>query len=698
MLPSTRRRFVGERRSDGRDERERRDGPSLAGGRGCLAEGEPRLPDAARRCDRRRRPRHQHGPRVHGRGDEARGRRRPARSGADVDRRRLHARLDGRRRERTALGHSPAAGRPRHRKRRRVRRCPAGARAARGARRRRRARRRRGRRQNDGRFPLARGACARRVAEERRLDCRSARDGAGSRRGRHARDRPAAGAEGTGVVPRRAEHRPSGSRRDLDRIDPRRARAVRRGRVVNELVLQGLPAAGGIAVGRALVFRDPPPPREGPGGPDEQKRALVALVRVAAELGYAAKRLRARGLADEAEILEACALIAQDPDLREAAVETAATTSAEASVTVAAERHAAILDGRSFPTGEGDVVLIARELGASELTELRLGQSQIVGVALAAGAITSHAAIMARALGLPMVVSTGDELLSLAEGEVVVDGGSGRIVVAPDPATRRSATAAIEHRAGRRTALAQMRALPSVTTDGVPVRLLGNASTAGEVASSLEAGAEGVGLLRTELAFLQAGRWPTEEQHAAALTPALARLEGRLATVRTFDFGSDKTPPFLAGDERRGLDLALAFPDELLAQLRAIVRAGARAQLRVLLPLVESGEQVRAARALLALAAAEAPYPALGAMIETPAAARRAAEIAREADFLSIGTNDLVQYTLGLDRELPVASTLAAADPEVLRHVAAVAAAGQRAGLPVEVCGEAAGEPPLAAF
>src|SRR5919206_396817 len=157
---------------------------------------------------------------------------------------------------------------------------------------------------------------------------------------------------------------------------------------------------------------------------------------------------------------------------------------------------ALILAGRSFPTGEGDVVLVARELGASELTELRLGQSQIVGVALAAGAITSHAAIMARALGLPMVVSTGDELLSLAEGEVVVDGGSGRVVVAPDPATRRSATVAIEHRAGRRTALAQMRGLPSVTTDGVPVRLLGNASTAGEVASSLEAGAEGVGLPR----------------------------------------------------------------------------------------------------------------------------------------------------------------------------------------------------------
>jgi multiphosphoryl transfer protein len=495
---------------------------------------------------------------------------------------------------------------------------------------------------------------------------------------------------------------------------------------VNELVLQGLPAADGIAVGRALVFSDPPPAPEGPGGPDEEKRVLVALTRVAAELGYAADRLRARDLADEAEILDACSLIAQDPDLRETALEAAATTSAEASVTAAAERHAALLEalpdpmlaaraadvrevgrravailaGRSFPRGEsdGDVVLVARELGASELTELRLGQSQIVGVALAAGAITSHAAIMARALGLPMVVSAGDELLARAESQVVVNGNSGTVILAPDPATLRSAEIAIEHHTGRRTALAQMRGLPSVTSDGVPVRLLGNASTAGEVASVLEAGAEGVGLLRTELAFLQADRWPTEEQHLTALTPALARLEGRLATVRTFDFGSDKTPPFLAGDERRGLDLALAFPDELLAQLRAIVCAGARAQLRILLPLVESGEQVRAVRALLARAAADGPAPALGAMIETPEAARRADEIAREADFFSIGTNDLVQYTLALDRDLPVASTLAAGEPEVLRHVAAVAAAGRRAGFPVEVCGEAAGEPPLAAL
>jgi phosphoenolpyruvate-protein kinase (PTS system EI component) len=361
-------------------------------------------------------------------------------------------------------------------------------------------------------------------------------------------------------------------------------------------------------------------------------------------------------------------------------------------------RATSILAGRSFPAANGDAVLVSRELGPSELAELRLGDGRIVGVALAAGAITSHAAIMARALGVPMVVGAGEQLLSLARGEVIVDGGAGTVVIAPEPKTAHAARTDAESRARRRKALAEMRDLPAVTRDAVAVRLLCNASTAAEVAFGLEAGADGIGLLRTELAFLHAERWPTEEEHVAALTPVLSQLDGRIATVRTFDFGSDKTPPFLAGDPRRGLELALAYPDELLAQLRAIMRAGRETKLRVLLPLVENAPQMRVVRALLARAAADAPPPLLGAMIETPDAARHAAEIALEADFLSIGTNDLVQYTLALDRELPVASTLTAAEPEVLRNVAAVGAAGRRADVIVEVCGEAAGEPALAAL
>jgi phosphoenolpyruvate-protein kinase (PTS system EI component) len=247
--------------------------------------------------------------------------------------------------------------------------------------------------------------------------------------------------------------------------------------------------------------------------------------------------------------------------------------------------------------------------------------------------------------------------------------------------------------------LAGSRALPAVTRDGRKVRLLCNASTPVEVSAGLAAGAEGVGLLRTELAFLETGDWPTDSEHAEVLRPALALLAGRTATVRTLDFGADKTPPFLAGITQRGLELSLSYPDEFEAQLRGILETGAATVLRILVPLVRDAQQLRQARAQLDKAlnavAWSGPLPELGAMIETPEAASRAEEIAAEADFLSIGTNDLVQYTLGLDRELPLATVQAAADPEVLGHIAAVVDAAHAHDLTVEVCGEAAGEAPL---
>ncbi|MDX6411438.1 MAG: multiphosphoryl transfer protein [Gaiellaceae bacterium] len=309
---------------------------------------------------------------------------------------------------------------------------------------------------------------------------------------------------------------------------------------------------------------------------------------------------------------------------------------------------------------------------------------------------------MARAFGVPMVVAAGDDLLGLADTELIVDGDVGDVVAAPERATLERARNEIAQRKRRSKELERSRGLPAKTTDGVSIRLLCNAATAAEVDAGLRAGADGVGLLRTELAFLEARAWPSEDEHVAALAAPLRRLHGRIATVRTFDFGADKTPPFLEGEPRRGLTLALAHPDALAAQLRAILRAGAGTELRVLLPLVETPAQLRRVRVLLLEAMQAVGWvglpPALGAMIETPDAARHALDIALEADFLSIGTNDLVQYTLGLDRELPVASAQTAADPAVLSLVAAVTAAAAGAGLEVEVCGEAAGEPPLAAL
>jgi phosphoenolpyruvate-protein kinase (PTS system EI component) len=482
---------------------------------------------------------------------------------------------------------------------------------------------------------------------------------------------------------------------------------------MSERELRGLAASGGLAIGRALVWHDAEPVA-GEGDP------LAALDAVAAELARGAERFRAAGLEDEADILETNQLMVEDPALRLEVVRLGADLAPAESLRQATARHADLLAGlpdpmlaaratdirqlgvravralagATMPAPTENSILITRDLGPADIADLRLEVGLVVGIALAEGAGTSHAAIMARAFGVPMTVGLGDDLLSIDAGEaVIVEGDEGIVVAGASPARLREAENQLRHRRRLRDERIAARGLPAVTRDGRLVSLLCNAVTAAEVTAGLEAGAEGVGLLRTELAFLEASAWPTEDEHFAALAPPLARLRGLVATVRTLDFGADKTPPFLAGIADRGLTLMLSHPAELEKQLRAIVRAAQGTHLRLLLPLVESAEQVRTVRALVGNADVS-----VGAMIETPAAAGRAAEIAAEADFLSIGTNDLVQYTLGLDRERPVASASTAAEPIVLQLIAQVVNAAHAAGKTVEVCGEAAGETAVAAL
>jgi phosphoenolpyruvate-protein kinase (PTS system EI component) len=493
--------------------------------------------------------------------------------------------------------------------------------------------------------------------------------------------------------------------------------------------LVGVAAAAGVAVGRAIVLRDNGAETVGLGSETERDRALAALAAVVAELSATAERLRAEGLEAEGEILEANALMAADPMLREEVSRLALELPAAAAVRRAADRHADLLAGIPDPLlaaraadvrelgrraarklagavrsrrSNGPAIVVARDLGPADVAEMREpGAAAICGIALAEGAATSHAAIMARSLGLPMAVALGDDLLAVEEGgTLVLDGDRGRLYVEPDPTLEAWGRTTMTWAARVREALAAGRALPPVTRDGRRIALLCNAGSAAEVRAGLEAGADGIGLLRTELAFLEARAWPTEAEHYEALAPLLALVRGLPATVRILDFGADKTPPFLAGTRERGVTLALAHPEALAAQLRAMLRAAEGVRLRVLLPLVEVPEQLRTARRLLAEAAGAVgvPAPLLGAMIETPAAAARAAALAAEADFFSIGTNDLVQYTLGLDRERPLATVQTAADPAVLRHMAAAAEAAAAAGIPLEVCGEAAGVPALAAL
>jgi phosphoenolpyruvate-protein kinase (PTS system EI component) len=492
-----------------------------------------------------------------------------------------------------------------------------------------------------------------------------------------------------------------------------------------ERVLRGAPASPGMAAGAARVL-DPPrgPTRVVPPGerPAEAARVSEALRAAADEIERLAERMRSAGREAEAEIVATGALMALDPALATAA-EAAVTgrgTPAPDAIVEAAEVHAAAIaaiddanlaaradDVRSLgrraarlaagapspeASADGDVVLVARDLGPADVGELG---PEVRAIVLAAGAVTAHAAIVARSLGLPMVVALGDELLEAGEGTpIVVEGGDGLVVTNPAPERLELARSETAERARALALAREQRGLPAVTRDGRRVRVLANAVTVAEVTAALDAGAEGAGLIRTELAFLDAHDWPDEAAHRAALEPVLGALAGMTATVRVLDFGGDKVPPFLRGRPERGIELLLAHPEALSAQLRAAIAAGEGCELRLLLPLVSSAEQVVAVREAAEEAAAavgSSRAAILGAMVELPEAAQGAAELADVSNFLSIGTNDLTAATLGVDRF--AAGEAPAHHPRVLALIAQTVRAAGAAGVPLEVCGEAASDP-----
>jgi phosphoenolpyruvate-protein kinase (PTS system EI component) len=269
----------------------------------------------------------------------------------------------------------------------------------------------------------------------------------------------------------------------------------------------------------------------------------------------------------------------------------------------------------------------------------------------------------------------------------------GSVIIDPSVAGARAADADMR---GRRLAAELARTVrdqPAITSDGRRVRVLANVSSSAEVDVGFGAGAEGIGLLRTELAFLDAAEWPSERAHRAALVPIFSRLEGRPAVVRVLDFGADKTPPFLRGVRERGLELLLANAKAFEEQLRAILTCARGRDVRILLPMVSHPEEVVASGALMRLAADALgieELPPIGSMIETPLAAKNAPLIADQCAFLSIGTNDLTAATLGADRF--AANRARAYDPRVLRLIARSVAAAHDAGIPLEVCGEAASD------
>jgi phosphoenolpyruvate-protein phosphotransferase len=495
---------------------------------------------------------------------------------------------------------------------------------------------------------------------------------------------------------------------------------------MTEVAFRGHPAAPGAALGPAWtrVDGDDPPP----GDVDHEcARVERGLALVVVELESLAARLRSEGHDADADIVEANRMMAADPGLVIAArAAVAGGGTARRAITEAAAPHIAALANLDDPTlasraadlraiarragelanGDGvgppaGAIVLAEDLGPSEVASWA---GQIAGIVLAQSGTTAHAAIVARSLGIPLVTGVGAPALNIPDGEqIAVDADRGLVLRNFSPATRVRFRGRIERARDEAERALSESCEPAVTRDGRAVRLLANAGTRAEVDAALAAGADGIGLLRTELAFLDATEWPDEESHRRALEPLLAPLAHRIATVRTLDFGGDKTPPFLAGTDaasplgRRGIRLALSSPDGVAPQLRALLMVAGDAVVRILIPMISEADEVDAVREIARAARDEVvpggPDPLVGAMIEIPAAALNAAAIARRCDFLSVGTNDLVQYTMATDRQDPAAAARAVAyHPAVLRLIARAVTAAHSAGIPVDVCGEAAGD------
>jgi phosphoenolpyruvate-protein kinase (PTS system EI component) len=469
-------------------------------------------------------------------------------------------------------------------------------------------------------------------------------------------------------------------------------------------------------------------PRVGSGGAEPEVTSTDVEVRAAFEAAAArlddlARSLGRDGATSSADIVAAEALIARDPAFVEEVVGLLAGPDgipAGDAVTRVAERHASVMEGLASAdlreraadirqvgrmVGDelagrvppipppGPFVLLAHEVTAPDLLTYA---GQVAGAVSVLGGAGSHASIVARALGVPLVAGVEPAVIDAADGApVLVDGAAGDVVVSPDDST----TTAVRARTSESSAdeLRAARALPAVTTDGVEVTLLANVASTTEARRALDAGAEGVGLLRTELPFLAATDWPSEREHREALRPVLEVLRGRPVVVRLLDFTSDKTPPFLAGHQvASSLTLLLQHEDALDAQLRAVLRDTASTDVRVMLPMVTRPEELVLVRDRLARAADAVGtdrLPAVGAMLELPEAIERLAELADVADFFSLGTNDLTASTLGLGRTDPRLSPAAAADPRVLRLVERAVLVCLSAGRALSVCGDAAADP-----
>ena len=354
-----------------------------------------------------------------------------------------------------------------------------------------------------------------------------------------------------------------------------------------------------------------------------------------------------------------------------------------------------------------NTIVLAHDLLPSEM--VRLERRRIKGVVLDAGGAASHAAIIARSLQLPTVVGTGDCSQQVTDGDlVVVDGNEGQVHLRPDVRGERRYRARRRRQLRRERNLERRRNLPAVTLDGQEIALMANVDVQTEVQTAVDHGARGVGMYRTEFLYLNY-RLPSEEEQFKVYSALVESLVPHPVVIRTMDLGGDKLShvlevppeanPFLGW---RGIRICLDAPDLFKTQLRALLRAGVQGEVQILLPMISSLNELRRIRELVEEAKDElrvagqpfAEHCKLGIMVEVPSVALMADRFAGEVDFFSLGTNDLTQYALAVDRGMSkVAWLYDPFHPAVLRLIEMVADSGQRTNTPVSICGEMAGDP-----
>jgi len=506
-------------------------------------------------------------------------------------------------------------------------------------------------------------------------------------------------------------------------------------------VIKGIIASEGIAIGHAFLYARSLPEIEARSVEDVDKelarlqRTLEGVEQTLVTLEGEAAQKVGRG---KARVFEAHRMMLSDPAFRdeiqniirtqricaEVAVQRVAETLRAAFESMEDEIFRARADDvkdiatqilrsllgitfKGLEQIEAPVIVIADELYPSDT--VRMDSRLVLGLVTSRGGKTSHAAILARSLGIPAIVGAGPEVLDIEAGtRLIVDGDEGQIILNPDLQLEQEYLDRQQRVGFRRSKILAHVVEPAITQDGKRIRMLANIGSVAEAEQVLRLGGEGVGLLRTEFLFLDRATAPTEKEQFEAYVYIARKLENHPLIIRTLDIGGDKPLPYLplAHESNpflgnRGVRLCLTMPDLFKTQMRAILRASHEHEIAIMFPMVTTLEEIRQAKVLLNEARDELfvrgqPYgnPEIGIMIETPAAAIMADLLAREVDFFSIGTNDLTQYILAADRTNPSVQEIADHfHPAVLRLTHQIIQQAHKHNVPVGMCGELASDP-----